>query len=956
MQDMALYPTTNEALWAQEEVEDKRLIEETYLIQQRKEQSSCTEENETTPWLKHTKWPVLFRNRPLDILTASALQPSKCDGDYYLGQWSGIPLTSPAIHEAKLRILMRAVDHMFIRAEETLKHTHYRLRCWLQTYHERHFRPVAFSSLQSKNSRTNYISMWKRFICYVFRLWATDNRLRETIYGVSFRQVEAGQLRYIWSTLLDDVGTGQSATLPQRLVHTPLSSSEDESDEEADTDDDDNDSLVSADELDDEETEEEDLTTLPHNQDEVLQEALSEFDLPSGPELTLAEALFQLSMMFWTFQDRSGDMTGSIIIHFTGVCSIHRHSLAYKAAYSCTSDLARLVWIGRLLFLEYALPIYPYKTLRIPWPGRDTYPDQATRLDSIRTKYLLRGGFSPMSEIIELKAFGKSIIKKEGARTNLTWAADGQSFTIGSSSQVRLLDFTYMHKVAVTHVEERIHHLMLGWQPEVDLNTIRDDFTCRVPGYSFLQEEENGLRFGYKALSRRAWSSSYRGQPFAKSGRWLTQTCSAYFESESALNSEIFTAMYLRAGLPARGPEITSVKVCNTAQVIRSLIFREGRLLLVIEYNKARASNYHAYYVVRYLPPKLAWLVYLYLAYVRPFAAFLAGQLRFPHLYTTEFLFPDPQYKQKHMSSAQATIILKRLTQRFPTPMSLSLYRQSALAISKRYIKKLIQAANFYKPKAASDPVKMIATGAGHHPQVLLTEYAIDSALPARLQPELLEMYLQLSTLWQDWNDQYYQDHRHLWTSTRPNFTPRTAIGSCPKSSKRILPCDSHSLSPPRKRKAQSGSRELLNSDGFQYNAQYKILICISCESALQTSPAAWYSHLNSIHRILGPACKALIERFRTYDLCPAKDLVAPHVRVPPIPGLRIQSGFRCRACPLENRPFMTRCEDKMMDHMSSAHHLKPSEAERTGQYISCLLQTIFLARGRIQYFEVEEE
>jgi hypothetical protein len=28
--------------------------------------------------------------------------------------------------------------------------------------------------------------------------------------------------------------------------------------------------------------------------------------------------------------------------------------------------------------------------------------------------------------------------------------------------------------------------------------------------------------------------------------------------------------------------------------------------------------------------------------------------------------------------------------------------------------------ANFYKPKAATDPIKMIATGVGHHPRVLL--------------------------------------------------------------------------------------------------------------------------------------------------------------------------------------------------------------------------------------------
>jgi len=84
--------------------------------------------------------------------------------------------------------------------------------------------------------------------------------------------------------------------------------------------------------------------------------------------------------------------------------------------------------------------------------------------------------------------------------------------------------------------------------------------------------------------------------------------------------------------------------------------------------------------------------------------------------------------------------------------MSLSLYRQSALAIAKRYIKELVQKSDFYRPKANTDPVTMIAAGVGHHTRTLLTEYAIDTALPARLQPELLDMYLQLSNLWQDWN------------------------------------------------------------------------------------------------------------------------------------------------------------------------------------------------------------
>ncbi|KAH7109706.1 hypothetical protein EDB81DRAFT_672620, partial [Dactylonectria macrodidyma] len=90
---------------------------------------SCAEDNETTPWLKHTRWPELFRNRPLDIITASARQPARGPNrdneDYLLGAWRGVPLRSPAAAEARLRVLMRAVDDVFDRAEATLASTSY---------------------------------------------------------------------------------------------------------------------------------------------------------------------------------------------------------------------------------------------------------------------------------------------------------------------------------------------------------------------------------------------------------------------------------------------------------------------------------------------------------------------------------------------------------------------------------------------------------------------------------------------------------------------------------------------------------------------------------------------------------------------------------------------------------------------------------------------------------------
>lgn len=196
---------TDENLRLQEAVEDERLLERARETRA-KEQYSCKEDNESTPWLRHTGWPVLLANRPLDILVASTLPPAaRVDEDYYLGHWAGSALMSSRANEAKLRLILHGIDEMFNRAEKTLTCTAYRLRCWLQTYHQRHFRPVAFKQLGTKSSRMGYLSLWKQFICYVFRVWATPKGLRNDIYSVVFQPAETQQMEYIWSTLLANI-------------------------------------------------------------------------------------------------------------------------------------------------------------------------------------------------------------------------------------------------------------------------------------------------------------------------------------------------------------------------------------------------------------------------------------------------------------------------------------------------------------------------------------------------------------------------------------------------------------------------------------------------------------------------------------------------------------------------------------------------------------------------------
>ena len=280
-------------------------------------------------------------------------------------------------------------------------------------------------------------------------------------------------------------------------------------DEDEDEDDEDED--------DDEQTQSDDASDLGMGQ--------STFQLPQGLRLELSEALLQLLMMFWTYQSQDGAMTSSTVVHFAAVLGIHPSSLAYRNAYDYTPDLAALVWVGRLLFLEYSLPRFSYDTLVYRWPCRAEYRSHPERLEMIRTKYMLRGCYSPLAELIELKAFGKSIVRREGARATLTWAPDGGSFTIGNHKVIRLSDFCSTYRTAIAQVQELVVELMLGWDPQIDVSMIRDDLACQTPGWSFIDHPKNQLAGAYKAMARRAWSSSFRGKALAEAGHWLPGSC-----------------------------------------------------------------------------------------------------------------------------------------------------------------------------------------------------------------------------------------------------------------------------------------------------------------------------------------------------------------------------------------------------------------------------------------------
>ncbi|KAJ9413225.1 hypothetical protein QL093DRAFT_1119929 [Fusarium oxysporum] len=121
--------------------------------------------------------------------------------------------------------------------------------------------------------------------------------------------------------------------------------------------------------------------------------------------------------------------------------------------------------------------------------------------------------------------------------------------------------------------------------------------------------------------------------------------------------------------------------------------------------------------------------------------------------------------------------------------------------------------------------MRMFAAGAGHHPRMLLTTYAINRALPERLQPELLEMYRRLSDIWQEWSRRY---HREYCLRSREESSGINAVMAHEICNKRLAePYDlGRASKTARTNKAVSyrdkGRAEF--ADGFLYNSQYQIL------------------------------------------------------------------------------------------------------------------------------------
>jgi Orsellinic acid/F9775 biosynthesis cluster protein D len=171
----------------QQEIQRLHQLEQDFIAQENE-----LEDSDNSPWLRWTQWPAQFAGLPLDIIAASAVQPEKAPkSDYVLGNWAGEQFVSPVADEVKLQQLVQLLDCMFDCCNHTVEATPHLLRCWLHSTKPERYFPKPFGLPQKLKTQQRYRAFWKQFICFAFRVWATDSDsgLQHEVYGdIQFSQ------------------------------------------------------------------------------------------------------------------------------------------------------------------------------------------------------------------------------------------------------------------------------------------------------------------------------------------------------------------------------------------------------------------------------------------------------------------------------------------------------------------------------------------------------------------------------------------------------------------------------------------------------------------------------------------------------------------------------------------------------------------------------------------------
>ncbi|GKU09475.1 unnamed protein product, partial [Fusarium langsethiae] len=563
------------------------------------------------------------------------------------------------------------------------------------------------------------------------------------------------------------------------------------------------------------------------------------------------ELLFEFSISLATESFVDGQPGSALLVYFSGILGFSSDCRRFQLAREYCPNLSGLIWVQRLLFLEYALPLRSYLTIGLQ--QRPQFPTQ--RLNEVRQKYMVQGSLSPLAELHNLRNFGQKVAKTEPPPFLLRWSDDGKVVSYGSDFSLSMEEFRGLADHFIARAEDLCDELMFGFKPNLNVSKIKDDFTNSRPGFSFVSHPDNNFDTIYQDLLVQVCTT--RGARLARNGRWSFQAVTSYLQKVTALEENISGGLLAACGQSPRIRELLSLAVENSPCAVRGIFVWNGSVAYALRHHKAKRSTNQEFHVVRFLPARLSVVVVKHLVCIRRLAALLRRE---QSGLTNPMNSSDQNYLlfQSHgkpWAPIRVTRVVETATKQvWNQRINARVYRQLAIGITEKHVREVHAPFNRYDDSSSDADLNVtFAWQSGHRPLQRGITYGLDGAYPHQLQPSLLRAYQWASTKWHEFLGQASQYPSQLNTESPP--VPSRRI--CSNNSQATTWIIANSKQPvtvtPKKRKQLNSDdtsrsiKKTLNSPTSARNhvairidglaailPEYPILICLICKTAVR--------------------------------------------------------------------------------------------------------------------------
>ena len=421
------------------------------------------------------------------------------------------------------------------------------------------------------------------------------------------------------------------------------------------------------------------------------------------------------------------------------------------------------------MFLEAVFEDEPFNLDALSYPA-------LARFDEEHAQWLCSGTHSVVDVLLEWMAYGKGYRKQALGRATMRWSTD-RAVLFQNGETIRVRDFQQTLCGLAQQTEQQLDGLLGGTWARASgglvLDRIQDSMLRLGAGQSFATQAANvwlvpGPRKVLDAMQGKLWN--------AGDGQWRPRAVRQWLRQLSQFRQQMLVLSHTWAGQPGRGPEVMTMRYCDTWQVQRNVYVYGGQVMLVTDRDKMKAIRDIGRKVARFLPERIGRMLLAYILWVLPAERLLRRQCGLPLPADKDLAYLWRDGNTGAWDSSRLSAALGRVLQAgVGVAAGVMRYRQVAIEMG-RQIKGIVVRQQDAADEADDDDEGLEvdpATGeavlldgswnvvwdlqATHSTQIARQHYGVHVAFVGNLQPEMIETYRAISTLWHQFLEKGYE-------------------------------------------------------------------------------------------------------------------------------------------------------------------------------------------------------